>query len=173
MNRIGKLLTPVGCLTYSLTLRLRKTGAASQILTIEWRLSAGVHTMRQKLVRLLVVIGAFLLVVDFLRPTAADAQSQNCTCSGYIETIRYPLANPVCGYHPFYWQSAQYGPGDCATWCENTIRYTAVPNACDLDEGHCSDGQDPPGAWFEAVATWDDDIHYETPISDWLPSACV
>jgi hypothetical protein len=111
---------------------------------------------RWKFARLLVVIGAFLLSVDFARPAAADPPG-SCDCTGVITTTRIPLANPTCGTHPFYWSQPEYGPGACVYWCEGSIQNIAAQNACDLDAGACTDGGDPFSVGWQATATYQDD----------------
>jgi hypothetical protein len=108
--------------------------------------------MRWKLARLLVVIGAFLLVDDYY--FSVHASYGSCTCQGVFYTSKYVLVNPICGTHGFYEQTTTLTAGDCDFWCEGTA-IDLVHAYCGVDI--CDDDYPPNGGSYNGTATWDGD----------------
>lgn len=84
--------------------------------------------MKQKFVRLAVIVAAFLVINQFRLVTHA-AQDFNCECLGEIETYAFltpPGTDPVCATHPFDYVNNTFDGLSCQGWCLSQINQAGV-----------------------------------------------
>jgi hypothetical protein len=118
--------------------------------------------MRWKFARLLVVIGAFLLVEDYYSPVRANYGS--CACDLTIYTMKFPLVNPTCGIHPYFNETETLQGSDCYTWCDWTAQ-DLVAYYCGVDT--CDLGWTPGSGSYQGYATWDGEYWAQYHVSDY------
>ncbi len=106
--------------------------------------------MRQKLARLMVVIGAFLLANQF---ESVSAQGNNCECTGTRGTEHFLFIPPTCEEHTFDYWTYTSDDVSCQTYCIVSSENQG-PADCAADAGRCPSGNNPTHWFYSGYVFW-------------------